>query len=347
MALLSIIVPIYNIEQFLEQCIDSILSQSFTDFELILVNDGSTDSCGDICDRYATNDSRIRVIHKENGGLVSARKAGLKNASGTYISYVDGDDWIDSDMYHHMISKAQEYNCDLVMCDVEHEHYTKKKRDLTDKTLKTGYYNRKELEEKIFPIMLYSGTFYNFGIYPVIWNKIFRRDKLIKHQFAIDNHIKTGEDAACVYPYFLEIQSMYFMKDRFLYHYRHSSVQMTVAYDKDSFTRFKSLYNFFNGTNLAKSEYSSQLDFYYSNSVKTIISNELKKENQIPFKKKLQNIKEIIEFSNSEGFVDRMNIDDFAFKHRLYFRLFKKSHAFTLTVCIKIFKILSQLFANI
>lgn len=347
MALLSIIVPIYNIEQFLEKCIDSILSQSFTDFELILVDDGSTDSCGAICDRYAETDSRIHIIHKANGGLVSARKAGLRAASGTYVSYVDGDDWIDRDMYRYMIYNAQTYNCDLVMCDVEHEHYPKKIRDLTGKTLETGYYGRKELEEKIFPIMLYGGMFYYFGIYPVIWNKLFRRDKLLKHQFAIDDNIKNGEDAACVYPYFLEIESMYFMKDQYLYHYRHSSVQMTVAYDKDSFSRFKSLYNFFNQSNLAKSEYRGQLDFYYSNSVKTIISNELKKENKISFRKKLKNINEIIRFSNSQGFVDRMNIDDFPAKHRLYFKLFKKSHTLTLVLCIKAVKLLRKFFIHI
>lgn len=346
MALLSIIVPIYNIEQFLEQCIDSILSQSFTDFELILVNDGSTDSCGDICDRYAARDKRVRVIHKENGGLVSARKAGLSAAGGTYVSYVDGDDWIDRDMYRYMIYNAQTYNCDLVMCDVEHEHHARKIRDLTGKTLETGYYGRKELEEKIFPIMLYGGTFYHFGIYPVIWNKLFRRDMLLKHQFAIDDNIKTGEDAACVYPYFLEINSMYFMKDQYLYHYRHSSVQMTVAYDENSFERFKSLYKFFNNSNLAESQYSHQLDFYYANSVKTLISNELKSENKIPFARKLKNISDIIRFSNSQGFINRINIDDFPAKHHLYFKLFKGSHTLILALCIKTFKVFGR-FVNI
>lgn len=347
MALLSIIVPVYNIEQFLEKCVDSILAQSFTDFELILVDDGSTDGCGAICDRYADLDSRVLVIHKENGGLVSARKAGLAVASGTYVSYVDGDDWIDRDIYRYMISNAQTYNCDLVMCDVEHEHNKKKIRNFTAETLETGYYGREELEEKIFPIMLYGGTFYYFGIYPVIWNKLFRRDMLISHQFAVDDNIKTGEDAACVYPYLLEAKSMYFMKDQFLYHYRHSSVQMTASYDNDSFNRFKSLYNFFNRSNLAKSKYSSQLDFYYANAVKTIISNELRKENTIPFRKKLENITEIIQFSNSQGFVERMNIEDFPTKHRLYFKLFLKSHTLTLVLCIKAVKLLEKFSVHI
>ena len=92
---ISVIVPIYRIEKYLPECIDSLLDQSFLNFELILVDDGSPDNCPKICDDYSKKDTRIKVIHKENGGLLSARKAGLKAAKGNYIAYVDGDDWVD------------------------------------------------------------------------------------------------------------------------------------------------------------------------------------------------------------------------------------------------------------
>lgn len=98
MAEVSIIVPIYNIEQYVGKCIDSILGQTYPLFELILVDDGSTDTSGKICDRYAALDSRIKVLHKKNGGLTSARNAGLKVATGDWIMHVDGDDWIEPDM---------------------------------------------------------------------------------------------------------------------------------------------------------------------------------------------------------------------------------------------------------
>jgi glycosyltransferase involved in cell wall biosynthesis len=343
MAILSIIVPVYNVDPFLKKCIDSILSQSFTDFELIIVDDGSTDNCGAICDDYAAADSRVSVIHKVNEGVVSARKAGLAVASGKYVGYVDGDDWIDRDMYHNMIDNAIRYDCDLVMCDVEHEHHSKNPHDITGEMLETGYYTRLELEEKIFPIMLYSGIFYYFGIYPVIWNKLFRRDMLIKHQFAIDNNIKNGEDAACVYPYFLEINNMYFMKHQYLYHYRHSDVQMTATYDKNSFDRFKSLYNFFNKSNMAKSKYSGQLDYYYAYLSKMLISNELKKENKIPFLQKIKNINEIIAFAHSHEFIKNININSFSLEHKIYFKLFRKSHAFLLAMCIKTMKLFQKI----
>ncbi len=117
MCVISIIVPIYNIEKFLPCCIDSILAQTFTEWELILVDDGSKDTCGSICDEYATKDGRIRVIHKPNGGLTSARNAGLAMASGEWVMYLDGDDWIEPEMLALLLRKGEETGADIVMGD--------------------------------------------------------------------------------------------------------------------------------------------------------------------------------------------------------------------------------------
>ena len=117
MCVISIIVPIYNIEKFLPCCIDSILAQTFTEWELILVDDGSKDTCGSICDEYATKDGRIRVIHKPNGGLTSARNAGLAKASGEWVMYLDGDDWIEPEMLELLLRKGEETGADIVMGD--------------------------------------------------------------------------------------------------------------------------------------------------------------------------------------------------------------------------------------
>ncbi|MCC8169350.1 MAG: hypothetical protein LIO59_03125, partial [Oscillospiraceae bacterium] len=156
--------------------------------------------------------------------------------------------------------------------------------------------------------------------------------------------IKTGEDAARVYPYLLETESMYFMKQQYLYHYRHSDVQMTVTYDKDAFERFKSLYNFFNNSNLAKSDYSGQLDYYYYYLVKTLISNELKRKNKISFGNKIRNIHEIVDFAKAGGFIDKINPDEFSWEHKIYFKLLKSSHIVALSLCIKIAKLFQKFF---
>ena len=112
--LLSIVVPVYDVEQYLPRCIDSILKQSFTDFELILVNDGSPDNCPIICDEYADKDDRIKVIHKENGGLSDARNTGINKARGKYISFIDSDDFIVENAYEVLISQAEKKSLDIV-----------------------------------------------------------------------------------------------------------------------------------------------------------------------------------------------------------------------------------------
>lgn len=113
---ISIIVPIYNVQEYLSKCIDSILLQTFSDLEIILVNDGSTDCSGDICDKYAEKDTRIRVLHKQNGGVSSARNAGLKLARGEYIGFVDPDDWIYKDMFMKLYNLSKEHNSDISVC---------------------------------------------------------------------------------------------------------------------------------------------------------------------------------------------------------------------------------------
>ena len=117
MSTVSIIVPIYKVEDYIRECIDSILAQTYPDFELILVDDGSPDDCGRICDDYAKGDNRIKVVHKVNGGLTSARNAGLDVAKGEWIMHVDGDDWIDPDMIESLIEAAQATGADLVFGD--------------------------------------------------------------------------------------------------------------------------------------------------------------------------------------------------------------------------------------
>lgn len=342
---LSIIVPVYNVRAHLDKCIESILGQSFEDFELILVDDGSTDGSGAVCDSYINLDSRVKVIHKKNEGVVSARKAGIKAAVGKYAGYVDGDDWIEKDMYKNMVHYMDKYDCDIVMCDVVHESRALPlSSGSTDNNIDEGYYSREKLENDIFPTMLYTGKFYTFGIYPVIWNKLYRREKLIKHQDKVLNDIKTGEDAACVYPYLYDSDSMYFIKDMYLYHYRPTEESMTAKYDNRYFDRFTALYKFFSNTALARSAYAGQLKYYYAYGVKTSISNELKPENRRSLSRKIRTIRDICEFAVKEGFLQGLNITPFY--HGFYFGLIKNKMAFPLVLSIYTAKFIQRLFGR-
>lgn len=239
MAYLSIIVPIYKVERYLDQCIKSIMTQSFKDLEIILVDDGSPDNCGEICDRYASIDKRIKVLHKKNGGLVSARKAGLEIATSPYVTYVDGDDWIEKNMYEDMISEAKKTSADI---DIIVEGFIIDKENVTNpesNLLSAGLYTGPNLEF-LYNKMLLWDSFYKPGLYPIVWNKIFKTSLLREIQMAVPDGITMGEDVAVTYKYLLACNSCLII-DRMHYHYRINPDSMTKKYDSKYFDHVRIL----------------------------------------------------------------------------------------------------------
>lgn len=195
---ISVIVPIYNVASFLPKCIESILKQSFPDFELILVNDGSPDSAHDICLSYQEKDKRITIINKPNGGLLSARKAGLENARAKFISFVDGDDWVDVDFLASMYRIVELYQVDLVISG--HIRAFEGRNEKMIPLYKQGVYANDELSD-LLNNMLNTSTFFQHGVSTYVWNKLFRRELLAEILFQVPNEITMGEDAAITYSY--------------------------------------------------------------------------------------------------------------------------------------------------
>lgn len=214
--LVSVIVPIYKIDRYLGLCIESIINQTYKNLEIILVDDGSPDRCPEICDLYATKDSRIKVIHKTNGGLVSARKAGLAVSTGQYVGYVDGDDWIESNYYEKMIMAIQESDSDIVISGQSRDLFTTSSHIRSN--IPSGKYEGNNLRLLKQNMMSY-GDFFRIGITTYVWNKLFKQDLLFKHQNSVDNLITIGEDAAVTYPYLMECDSVCIIDDCG-YHYR-------------------------------------------------------------------------------------------------------------------------------
>lgn len=230
--LISIIVPIYGIDRYLGICIESILDQTYKNLEIILVDDGSKDRCPEICDLYARKDSRIRVIHKANGGLVSARKAGLEAATGEYVGYVDGDDWIDPGFYEAMVETILEYDSDIVVTGMSRDLFSISSK-ITSK-IPAGNYEGERLT-KLKQNMLTFERFSRIGISTYVWNKLFKREKLIAHQMCVDNDISIGEDAAVTYPYLMECEKVSVI-DNCDYHYRQredSMLKQATAYSRE------------------------------------------------------------------------------------------------------------------
>lgn len=239
--MISVVVPIYNVAEYLEVCIESICNQTFKDMEIVLVDDGSVDGCYEICERYRDRDSRIRVVRKENGGLVSARKAGMRIASGQYIAFVDGDDWIEPDMYERMYQTLSEQDVDIVMCGLYEDTGTARKEIFHG--MREKKYEKKDMMREMYPCMIAGERFFEWHIFPGICGKLFRRACMEEFLFSVDERITMGEDLACVYPCLLHVDSVYIMHEC-LYHYRQtlSSMSKSVPAPYLERTRFQILY---------------------------------------------------------------------------------------------------------
>ena len=240
--LISIIVPIYKIDRFIGVCIESILNQTYKNLEIIIVDDGSPDRCPEICDLYARKDSRIKVIHKQNGGLVSARKAGILAAQGEYIGYVDGDDWISPKFYESLYTSIKDNNADVSIAGFSRDLFDK--RDTILNSIPSGVYVGLSIES-LKKQMISVGPFFTHGITTYLWNKLFRREVIVQHQLACDERITIGEDAAVTYPTLMDCTKIV-ITDNCDYHYRQredSMLKQSSNYQEE-YMRLLSLYNF-------------------------------------------------------------------------------------------------------
>lgn len=174
---ISIIVPVYKVEKYLNRCMDSLVNQSYSNLEIILIDDGSPDSCGMICDSYAEKDERIKVIHKKNGGLSSARNAGLKSATGQYIGFVDSDDCIATDMYGYLYKLIYNNNATISMCD---ELAFKKfhVENIPNQIEKVRVYNNNEILKKYFRVDTSANKYFS------VCYRLYRRDVLEDIKFS-------------------------------------------------------------------------------------------------------------------------------------------------------------------
>lgn len=243
----SVIVPIYKVEKFLPKCIESILQQTYANFELILIDDGSPDNCPQICDEYAEKDNRIKVIHKSNGGLVSARNIGIKQATGNYICYVDGDDWIVKETLYK-INKIIEKYSDIDMIVFNLERIFKDSNEKIEFYVEPGLYNKDKLEKEIYPYLMYDNRkpFCVGTLFPAACNKIYKTE-LLKEHYCSDERIKMGEDNAFTYECALYSNNIYFLND-ILYEYNQlNETSFANSYDENRFKNNQLLTSYIEG----------------------------------------------------------------------------------------------------
>ena len=214
--LISVIVPVYNVEKYLPKCVDSILGQTYENLEIILVEDGTKDNSGAICDAYAAKDSRIRVIHKENGGLSSARNAGMDIARGDYFGFVDSDDWIEPKMYETLLNLAEKYHADLV-CGSRY--------DVAEATGERTLGLHHEKEEALSSMDLLGRVFTWDGCDSAAWDKLYRRHLFDDIRYPLGMY---SEDIAIFYK-LMEKANRVALCPEPLYNYHHRENSITTA----------------------------------------------------------------------------------------------------------------------
>ncbi len=232
MKLLSVIVPVYRVEQYLPQCIDSILAQTLEDMEIILVDDGSPDNSGKICDAYAEKHENIKVIHKENEGLTAARKTGIEAAEGKYFAFVDSDDWIDPDMYQVLVSQAEEHGADIVTSGyvAEYPDHTQRRADAIDSGVYTGGNLVKMRQKAVFDAEKMCQ-----GLMPSTCTKVYLKERAVSHFLSRKDSVSFGEDALFTYPVLFSATCVVVDQSYCGYHYRQWGGSMTHVFSQKYF----------------------------------------------------------------------------------------------------------------
>ncbi len=243
--MISIIIPVYNVSQYLNECIQSVVNQSYKDFECILIDDGSSDGSEMICDQWAQKDARIKVIHQLNQGVSTARNKGIAEAQGEYITFIDSDDWIDSNYLNELFQPIEKYNVDLVVCGLQ-QHYS-------DGTSKNYSYKTEiiKIEQQFTNEFTdINKKFLLFG--PVI--KLYKRTIIQEHNIHFPPEYTYGEDLLFNYSYLEYVKAIYIV-DQCLYHYRIigsgtlSSIKRINQFEID-YAQWNILKNFFYRKNL-------------------------------------------------------------------------------------------------
>ncbi len=325
--LLSVIIPIYNAEKYIQTCLERLLNKSKQSIEVLLIDDGSTDQSLSICQKYAEKDSRVTVKVQENQGPIVARKNGVHSASGKYIMFVDADDFVSC----HAVDTV--CRCLNQEPDLDILHYNYKIVDNEEKTIweewpvfTPGIYDKEDLERQVYPRMMYLDSFYRFGVLPALWNKVVKRSLIEEQIDKVPESVFWGEDGLITYPCFFKAKKVWFIED-FLYAYRQTdgSICRGINLNKDKLKQNNDLIAAYESINFLQTpKYESQLANYICNITWMALQESLLKKLMFPKAQiSLKSIKADMQF-NSKYYAKRQKWIRVPFKVRI--RLFCVSH---------------------
>lgn len=314
---ISVIIPVYNAEKYLKRCVDSVREQSYGNLEIILVDDGSPDGCPQMCDTFAAEDDRIKVIHKENAGVAAARNTGLDAAEGEYLAFVDSDDYIEPVMYAEMMKQAERFSCDFVMCDCikEFPDYS----ELYTHDIRQGYYDKNQLQNEYYPHLLMMET---VEYPPTISNCLclFKRDLLSRDgkELRYVPGIRFSEDLLFGARLMRAADSFFYMKGKAFYHYFMNPASATHTYAPDKWDNYLRLHREIRCCFWKDSGYNFQhqvdlcLLFFLYNTI-----GDIRYTNTMEYSEKIKKIRDILADKNVRQMFHRVRIRKLAVSWKL------------------------------
>ena len=328
--LLSVVIPVYKAEKYIVECVDSLVSQMYTEMEIILVDDGSPDRCPEICDYYADKYVNISAIHKNNEGSVAARRDGVNAANGKYVTFVDADDWIEDGYIAKIREIIDNYQPDIISFTRHYNFSDTGTSTVFRENTYEGLYSREMLEDSVYPTMLYKEPFYTFGVSTSAWSKVIKRELLCRFVYQVPEEIKIGDDMAFVIPCILHAQNMFF-SDFSGYYYRENFQSITHTFDEEAPNRIMALLQYMHDILVPIGKYNMeyQLSMYSIHIVYDTISRLLQGSNNL--KRDLYNLRPLLSYE----VVDCGLKNKLPMKKRIVIMLAK-------TKCTLIFQLLSN-----
>lgn len=302
--LVSIVIPIYKVEQYLPRCLESVIAQSYDNLEIILVDDGSPDNCPDICDQYARNDNRIKVIHKTNGGLSSARNAGISASNGLYICFIDSDDFVSSNYVKRLVELLEENQCDISVCRYISFNNLSREDDLMMAV------------QKNMKVSIYQGTNHimnqffnkNCGISVIAWNKMYKKCLFEGISFPDGRNY---EDEATTYKLFYKSKSVIYTNESLYYYFQRSdSIMGSLMTERnlDAFISLEEVINFYSEHDEKRLENKAKIRY-----LKTIILYMIKNSKQ----------KNSVRLKDELNKLYTLRITDISIVYKIYLRIYR------------------------
>lgn len=325
MVKVSVIVPIYNAEEYLEQCLDSIVSQTLKDIEIILIDDGSTDSSAEICRKYLS-DSRVTYYHKKNEGLAAARDDGMQRAKGEYIGFVDSDDWIESDMYEIMYFAAKSNNSDIVFCNcIQNENGYRFSPEMPQ-----GVYDREAIKHEILPKTL-AYISKDGGKRSIRWSncmRIYKTEMLSKNGIRFDRRLRRSQDLQLTYEAMLAAQNFCYLDEPF-YHNRVVADSLSRGYTKNMWPLYTYLIEILykDTENFKEMDLMDQMHLRAFFFATDCIENEMKPLCPNDRKKKIELIEQIMNDPICERFYGHIPVEELSPLYRKYYELIHEKKA--------------------